>query len=93
MVTLEAKLIIVTCSLQLWKRIWIETEIVWRVRAEVSKRLACNDALVVAQLVASDTRGPGFEFSYRPLLLNNYLLFVEMTEINKKRPGMVLKAE
>ena len=50
--------------------------------------MACNDALVVAQLVASDTIGPGFEFSYRPLLLNNYLLFVEMTEINKKRPGM-----
>ena len=44
----------------------------------------------VGRAVATDTRGLGFESSHRQLLLNIYLLFmfVEMTKIKKKRPGI-----
>ena len=42
----------------------------------------------VGSTVTSNTRGPRFESSHRQLLLNNYLLFVEKTKINKKGPGI-----
>ena len=41
-------------------------------------------AVVVAQLTASDTTGPGFESSHRQLLLN--ILTANCKDENKKRP-------
>ena len=35
-------------------------------------------------MVATDTRGSGFESSHEQLLLNNYLLFVGETKIKKE---------
>ena len=55
-------------------------------RGEISPNLAI--LVVVAQLkcaVVCDARRPGFESSYRQLLLNNYQLFVEKTNKKKKR--------
>ena len=43
----------------------------------------------ISRAVASDTRGPLFEFSLGKILLQRYLLLtVEKTKIKKKRPGM-----
>ena len=44
----------------------------------------------VGRVLASNSRGPGFEFSHRQLLLNINLL-VEKTKRKKKTPGMAQK--
>ena len=48
-------------------------------------------AVVVAQLVASDTRGPLFEFSHRQTFISEIYLVtincIEKTKIKKKTPG------